>query len=426
MSYKVIFIIVLLMAFSLASQTEMSTSYDVNKLPFHIDTAVMAKQNDFSKSLLHIYTSVEFDEIQFVKVGDGFEGEYELSAIILDDGEQIDGRIWKEEVYVKEYDQTNKRAYYHHSEQSFELDPGKYDISVMIEDLESGRSNKYDSEIKIKNFAKEDLALSDVIFLSSDNPDSITSQNTMPIISDKDKGFRGEILAYFEIYNPKNQTEVDIKYSMYGHSTKENITGEYVKTIDGLRSAEILKIPADSLLVDKYTLEIEANADKGKDKNKKIFFVRWDGMPKIITDINTAIEQLRYIATREEWKKLEKTPDAKKSQALKAFWKAHDPTPGTEQNEAMEAHYARVEYANRHFSVMNREGWQTDRGMVYILLSAPDEVDRNVFPKYSRYPYEIWHYYGINRYFEFYDPTGFGDYRLATPMSIYEVQRLMR
>ncbi len=426
MSYKFFIALILATAVSLFAQTEMSTSYDMNKIPLHIDTAVMAAPDNLEKARFHIYTSIEFDDLQFVKVGDGFEAAYELSAVILQDKEQINGRIWKEEIFVKTYDQTNKKAVYHQSEQSFLLDPGKYTVSVMAEDLESGRSNKYDTEIKVENFKKQNLSLSDVVFLASDNPDSITNKNTAPIISDRSKGFRGEILAYFEIYNPKQQNQVSIEYSMYGHSSKEKLEGEYAKTLNSYRAAEILKIPADSLLVDRYTLEIKIKGDKGKDKIKKTFFVRWDGMPKMVTDINQAIEQLRYVATRKEWKKLQNTPDEKKSQAFKAFWKAHDPTPGTEQNEAMEAHYARVEYANRHFSVMNREGWQTDRGMVYILLSAPDEVDRNVFPKYSRYPYEVWHYYGINRYFEFYDPTGFGDYRLATPMSIYEIQRLMR
>jgi hypothetical protein len=90
-----------------------------------------------------------------------------------------------------------------------------------------------------------------------------------------------------------------------------------------------------------------------------------------------------------------------------------DPTPETEINELMEEYYRRVDFANQNYSGF-QEGWKSDRGMVYILLGAPSEVERHPFESDSR-PYEIWTYESINRYFVFVDRTGLGDYRLEGP-----------
>jgi len=142
--------------------------------------------------------------------------------------------------------------------------------------------------------------------------------------------------------------------------------------------------------------------------------------------LDVAIEQLQYIASRKEMKKLRNAPKDKKKEYFDAFWKAKDPTPGTETNELMDEYYRRVEFANQHFSGF-REGWKTDMGMIYILFGPPNDVERQPFnveanPFYETeiYAYEIWYYYDLNRRFIFADHQGFGDYRLENPMAIYD------
>ena len=88
----------------------------------------------------------------------------------------------------------------------------------------------------------------------------------------------------------------------------------------------------------------------------------------------------------------------------------------------MQEYYRRIQFANATFSgFMN--GWRSDRGMVYIILGPPNDIDRHPFEADSK-PYEIWAYYTINREFIFVDQTGFGDYRLVNPIS--EVMEYMR
>jgi len=53
--------------------------------------------------------------------------------------------------------------------------------------------------------------------------------------------------------------------------------------------------------------------------------------------------------------------------------------------------------------------------MVFIILGTPNNVDRHPFDLESK-PYEVWQYYELNRSYVFVDETGFGDYRLVTPL----------
>ena len=97
-----------------------------------------------------------------------------------------------------------------------------------------------------------------------------------------------------------------------------------------------------------------------------------------------------------------------------AFWRKRDPTPKTEFNELMEEYYGRIWYTNEHFEGWE-PGWETDRGMIYILFGPPDSVEKTNTTKSMTSSYQIWHYYQANKNFVFRDQNGFGDYRLETP-----------
>jgi GWxTD domain-containing protein len=393
---------------------------------FHMDVANFSVPEDRAKSRMNIYIEIAYDELQFIKVGDGFESEFEVSAVVFDDDDfQVDGKIWKETVFVKDFDLTNSRSQFAFTYKSFDLEPEKYKVDVNVENVETGNVYKRDFKTELKDFSKDELMTSDIILADRISADSLGIKTISPIVTDPTKGVTGDIFVYFEIYNPKDEDELKIEYEIKGERTRNRIKGEYQKPTPGQRIMEAIRIPTDSLMADEYNLTLKLNGDKDDFEVKKTFYVNWVGMPSLVRDLDKAIAQTEYVATREEWKKLDNAPEDERLEEFKEFWKRHDPTPGTELNEALQSYFSRVDFANRSFGTMNQEGWKTDMGMIYIILGGPDEVERNPFPKYSRYPYQVWQYYRFNRYFEFYDPTGFGDYRLATPFSIYEAQRLI-
>jgi GWxTD domain-containing protein len=178
------------------------------------------------------------------------------------------------------------------------------------------------------------------------------------------------------------------------------------------------------MVMGEYLLRIRAARSAGAGsgevlaESQRRFLVRWFGVPLAARDLDVAIQQTQYIANAGEVEEMEEagTIEEKRTKFLE-FWKKRDPNPATPRNEKMEEYYAKVEYANKHFAHYI-EGWRTDMGMVYIIFGAPNNVDRHPFDHDSK-PYEVWSYYDLNHQFTFVDETGFGDYRLTTP--IWEV-----
>ncbi|MDP9268199.1 MAG: GWxTD domain-containing protein [Acidobacteriota bacterium] len=145
-------------------------------------------------------------------------------------------------------------------------------------------------------------------------------------------------------------------------------------------------------------------------------------------------EDVLYIITGEElaaFKQL--SNDEERDQFIEQFWLRRDPTPDTIENEFKEEHYRRIAYANEHYA-SGKQGWRTDRGRIYIVFGAPDEVDSHPSGGYyqrpmqegggstSTFPFEIWRYrylqdIGQEIEIEFVDPSMSGEYRMTMDRS---------
>lgn len=131
------------------------------------------------------------------------------------------------------------------------------------------------------------------------------------------------------------------------------------------------------------------------------------------------LEQLRYIASQNEWQVLSKLPPAKHQEAVEGFWRAHDPSPETLRNETREAFCARVVTADERYTIHKKlKGWKSDLGRIYIKYGEPDDIQSEVYPL-GRYPNIIWTYYRANKQFIFADIKGFGQYSLRNKEDEY-------
>ncbi len=109
---------------------------------------------------------------------------------------------------------------------------------------------------------------------------------------------------------------------------------------------------------------------------------------------------------------------------IETFWKQRDPTPGTPENEYRDEHIKRFNHANKFYGRgTTREGWQTDRGRIYIILGSPASIERfETAPDIV--PCQAWSYYGdpkkelpVHFVLIFYQKGGAGEYRLYDPVS---------
>ncbi len=83
----------------------------------------------------------------------------------------------------------------------------------------------------------------------------------------------------------------------------------------------------------------------------------------------------RYLLTKEEANEFKKLKtDEERGTFIAGFWTRRDPTPGTERNEFKERYATRLAVVAEKFGPPSGRGWEEDRGMVVLLLGAPDEI----------------------------------------------------
>lgn len=364
-----------------------------------------------------VYIQVPYKSLQFIKTGQGFTAKYSVVVSVFDESKEklIVEKTWNETINVMDFAQTTSRLNYNVGFRSFDLKPGNYFFRTAVIDSDSKKEVKSENNFRVREF-NPSIDMSDILLVTRSE---VKSNQVMPNIPRNVTLSVGGLQFFYEIYtSDSSMKNCTVDYEildreskvLYKKSVLEEITFGKNQIVESL----------DDLRLDLGTFILRATL---KDENfktitsiNKSFFSRWIGLPGSVTDIDKAISQMVYIATPDELSKLKDSQtNEEKLKNFLEFWKKKDPSPNNEENEVFNEYFRRVAYANDNFSNYN-EGWRTDRGMVYIILGAPNNIDRHPF-EYDSKPYEVWEYYELNRSFIFLDQTGFGDYRLITPLT---------
>jgi GWxTD domain-containing protein len=391
---------------------------------FFLD-ALSFKSDTPGETRLDIFVQVPYTEIQFIKSGDKFTAGYTVSISVYDEEKEkiIVEKIWSEKIDSRDFDQTILKNNYNLSMRSFSLVPGKYFIRTSVEDKESRKTFAQENIYTIRDFSKKP-ALSDILLISklttpadsASAGSNVKTNKILPNISKNVSMKRDGLPFFFEIYSDIPQ-DLKLNYQLVDTKDKIITSIDTVQHVDTGRTQVFYSFNNNvELGLGMFQLKVNiGERDNYVSTSSKGFLSRWIGVPTAIKDLDKAIEQLVYIASGGEIDEIEEAEtQAEKIKRYMDFWKKKDPTPGSEQNEIFDEYYRRVAYANEAFSHYV-EGWRTDRGMVFIILGAPNNVERHPF-EFDSKPYEIWQYYELNKEFVFLDETGFGDYRLITPL----------
>jgi GWxTD domain-containing protein len=365
---------------------------------------------------MDIFIDVPYTEMHFVKTDDNFQSDYSVTISVFEEDKEklVEEKLWDEKINVKDFQQTISPGNYNISIKSFDLKPGKYFIRTAVEDKDTRKTFASTNMYTLRNF--DSLPnISDIMFIAKESVVS-GSKKILPNVTRQINVQKEGIPLFFEVYTSKPQ-KVKMEFKVSEGEKKIILIDTLYKDVDSgktqvFHNIKIRDLGLGSYLVDLKLLNSENNSIASTVKS---FSSRWIGIPSVITDLDKAIAQLVYIATSSEKNYIQDaTTKEEKIQRYMEFWKKKDPNPADEDNQVFDEYYRRINFANVNFSHYI-EGWRTDRGMVYITLGAPNNIDRHPFD-YDAKPYEIWEYYDLNQRFVFMDESGFGDYRLMTPM----------
>ncbi len=113
--------------------------------------------------------------------------------------------------------------------------------------------------------------------------------------------------------------------------------------------------------------------DYGLERSRGLAIVN-ETFPRVTT-LRRMLEPLLYIATEKEYREiLEAKTDKEMRSTFERFWLHLGGIP-EKAAYLIRQYYSRVEEANLFYSAY-KEGWKTDRGMIYVIFGAPGTITR--------------------------------------------------
>jgi len=365
-------------------------------------------------------------ELLFQRTADGYHAAYEILVIFYRDNKDkvTAGDSFTRDLKVSRYAETVMQGVDIIDQVTFRVPPAKYTIQVDITDLTAERTSSTSFEFQVPNAPAGPIWFTD-ISLGTARVDSL---GVAPTIVDPNPSRRyGDNLSRLtisaELVDNRALSSTDSIYKLHYEVVSDVRTaiakGDTLVPRRGIRTPFVIRPALQVLDPGSYDAVVELTshvppAPKGKKpvpiRREKSFTVEPSATSTTL-DPRTALEVLRYVATEDELREMDRLRTAEEKSAFWVeFWRRRDPTPDTPDNEARDEFYKRVSYANQHFGA-GVQGWRTDMGHVYIRFGQPDEVVRNPF-RFEGPPEEIWYYYRERLTYYFVDHDGFGRYEL--------------
>lgn len=289
----------------------------------------------------------------------------------------------------------------------FYIQPGFYTFEFEMSGKGLDSDLYYNGEFTIPEYSDTELQLSQIEICSNISTDTNVEKyvkNNLMVYPNPSKVFertRAVIFFYSELYN----LEFD-----KNDSTEQNYTlsylilnsdGDTVKTYPDIKNKKggRTSVIANYLNLRKfesgnYTLVLNARDDATMQSAQQKETFTLENIPYITEEFASTFRQMvSYIASETEMDIFDELNLIGKQSFIEQFWKRRDPTPDTPENEFKMVYYQRWEFVKMRYTNESPglEGWETDRGRIYLKFGAPTDVDRIVGNIRFR-DHEIWYY----------------------------------
>lgn len=411
-----IFLLILFINFKTNAQ-EIDKKLNIENLTFGIYT-IPAQKIDTTN--LYIYLKIPYSFFRFVKESDSFFADYEFAVEITSkDSKKISNKILQEKLKVSDFTETNSDEKYVVKEIDFSISSGKYEVRLIITDLDIKKSVSLAREVIVQDFWKDKIGIGDVLF--SVEKDSIGKQykNLVFPKPQLNVDYNSSLLIDYFIFKSDLNSKLNVITKIFPKFSPNSPVFEKKEEIldkQYVTKKEKILFPTD-LETGPYKLRIELSNGKFKKEYETQFYIMWENYPTSERDLNLSSEQMKYILTDEEYNKVSSLNEEEKRKFFFGFWEKIDVDTTTHGQRLMEEYFRRVDYTNQNFSVPDKKGWSTDMGKIYILYGNPDNIIKkhNLMP-----PYETWEYFNIDRRYIFWDEFSTGVFKLK---SVYNIKK---
>ena len=395
--------------------------FEINRLPV-VNFNIYA---DFDPvewyAKLYLAVAIQNDILQFKKAEKGFTARYQITIAMRNQQGVIFKETWKRSTSVKTFELTNSRTRYQYSAfkikqifpfESQKILPGNYNCLLEVRDLNAKTSYKSMRDFVIPSLdslTNNQPAASGITFLIFPAQDSLLQlYPTKKVIR-----FGQQAYAFFRM-RTKKQKAMDFSVRIFLKQEEEDYLF-YSRNIhidsDSLSTEVLYKMPMDTLPEGDYRIRFETDFADEMFIREREFSVIWYEKPIYLYRADLAIRPMRYLLSPEEFERVNDMNYKEQEAWLDQYWREKDPTPKTIYNELLTVFYERVDKAIRQYSSRFQEGWETDRGRIFILYGEPDKIINNRYAANS-IPHIVWIYKKENLEFIFVDRNGTGEFTL--------------
>lgn len=310
--------------------------------------------------------------LRFQRDEAGFVARYDVQLIFSRDSQEVRTVNARETVRVPTFAETGRTDESVVYQTAVTLPPGVYEVLVRARDGSGGNGFQAVDTLEVPVF------------------DGVTRRFSPPVFVYRAEGRTSSERAPELILNPRHMTSYGglaprVYLESYGgtdgRSLVLRILDEDSKEVwqtrvsfeseeDGVRYA-LVDLPASLLPLGRLWVEARVEGEEVAERAPLLVTISDEWM---VNNFDEILPFLAYIAHREELDTLRTTTGAERIAAWDRFWARRDPVPATPVNEFREQFFERVRAATIYFSESGRPGWRTDRGEVYIVLGAPDQM----------------------------------------------------
>jgi len=379
-----------------SSDAGKTASYQPGTASFDIEAVPMASD---SAAGFDLYISVPPPSLTFMREPAGFRAICEISVRLIgrESGEFVSEQTWAETTFLPRYDRTQRfdpLILIRH----VPIAPGRYGVEVTLEDRSSGQKAAREQAVTVIDPVSIVPAIGRVTLQSKRIEGRFLPEVSFHVPFNADS-----LRCAVDVYNvpPHERLPVDIRILKFRADTSMALPPyvysavtlpigyglvdldradtvffrSMIAAVNRRRQTLILHIPQLQDGLFRFDIQVTAPKPGGGDTNlvaARFYSLKGAGFPRPVT-MRELIEAAGYIATDMEMREMTSavTPEEQRSK-FEAFWLAlvNDKTGAA---ALIRRYYTRVEEANRLFTTV-REGWRTDRGMVYIVLGPPGEI----------------------------------------------------
>jgi GWxTD domain-containing protein len=395
--------------------------------------------NSETGTYLEVYVKINLASVTLKNSSEGnWQSQVEITQIIKKGDSIVDFRKKNLESPMM----TDSTLTDFTDQQRYIIKPGEYELEIIIKD------NYKENDVAVS--LNEKLVINDFTGIASFSDIELLEAyvKTEKVTELTKSGF--DLYPYVSAYFPYGYDKIAFYTEIY-HLGKEITEGEkfllvqYIESFENgiqfsnfskmtkMESATVVPVLSaldiSTLKTGNYNLVLEArNKTNDVVLTKKIFFQRNNPLANLSDDAltkvviaSTFVEKYNNMDSLSEYiaclrpicEELERTMVDKqalsgdtltKKQFFYTFWLNRNPN----NPEAEWLNYKKeVNFVNSIYGTRVRQGYETDRGRVYLQYGAPNQIaDRPNEP--SSYPYQIWQYYKVgkfnNKKFIFYLP----------------------